>query len=937
MGAPPFDKAFPVEHTEAERVVHPELYGGTAHRARSPLIGREAAIAELRGLYGRACARTGSIVLLWGEAGVGKTRLLDEFVALATSAGARAGSASCFQDLCPPFAPLREAFSELSLPTPFEVAPAGASPSEAQAKRYRDFVAAAAALATSSVPTLLGIDDLQWADFATLEFLAFLAHRLKGANVVVLAAVRSEHLEVDHLRLEALEKILQHGARRLDVEPLGDDAMRLLVSTLWPGEAPLSEVERVCALAEGKPYFAEELVNSAVVARDAPRYEAVPLSIRAGMLARFEQLPEEARHILLRASVIGRNFDPLLLQRLANAHSEAVVAALVRARDLQLVREVGRTGAFSFRHAITREILYRELPAFAARAIHRELAVLLQSDEFPTDAADVAHHWSAGGDRSRATRAHELVGDRAIERHAHADAEAAYRSAAATRAETDPTYPELCDKLSRALSISGNLTEACAMAQRAVDGYAAAGEPERAAALSIRLARRHFEAGRPADANEAARLALRLCKGQSSIAYDTRVTLAHFAALQGKFGEAAEQLHSAELVAGDHPKNHRRNFYVVRAVTRAASGQLRAAFVDYQHAIDITRELGDPEQLAWVLSNYASRAISAGYTAPALGAYREAVEKAPPNEFGKVGAVAAQGLAYAHLLAGELGEAHLAHERGRQSTSSTAHAQIGAIVTGLRLAYLGGEPLDPDPPGSTDALATAFGSGETQEIGLLAGCVAAQYDAAGRQNDAAALRTRALATLTSVDLSLWLLDQLASSDDAGERRKARSLLAEAATDADYLAARAHLVLFDARIARRERKTEKAKRLASEAATRFEAIGWPWERAAAMEVAGRYAEAAAIYERHGYVRQQRELEVKRRRTRHRAGSSRLTPRELEVTRLAAEGKTNREIATALFISERTVETHIAAIFDRFDFTSRRQLGTLVPDSGSSSPQ
>jgi len=914
--------------------VHRELYGGTAQRLRSPLIGREATIAELSGFYDRACAGAGTIGLLWGEAGVGKTRLLDEFGALATAAGARAGSATCFQNLCPPFAPLREAFAELSLPTPFETGPERVSPSEAQAKRYRDFLAATGALVTSSVPTILAIDDLQWADFATLEFLAFLAHRLQGARVLVLAGVRSEHLELDHLRLEALEKIQRHGARRLDVPPLDDDAMRLLVSTLWPGEAPpRSAIDRVCALAEGKPYFAEELVNSAVIAGDATRCEAFPLSIRAGVLARLEQLSSEVRAILLRASVIGRNFDPLLLQRLANASHEGVMAALLSARELQLVHEVGGT-AFSFRHAITREILYHELPAFAARAIHRELAGLLESDEFPTDAADVAHHWSAAGDRSRATQAFELVGDRAFARHAHSDAEAAYRSAAATRAEADPTYPELCEKLSRALSISGNLTEACAIAQRAVDGYAAAGESERAAAVSIRLARRYFEAGRPADAKAAAHLALRLCGEQGSITYDARITLAHFAALQGKLGEAAEQLSSAELVAGDHPENHRRNFYVVRAVTRGASGQLRAAFEDYEHAIAISRELGDPEQLAWALSNFASRAIAAGYTARARAAFREALEKAPPSEFGKVGAIAAQGLAYAYLLCGELGEARLAHDRGRQSSSSSAHAQVGAIVTGLRLAYLAGEPLVPDPPGSAQAVATAFGSGEAQEIGLLAGCLAAQYDAAGRQNDAATLRTRALAALTSVDLSLWLLDQLASSDDTGERDRARALLAEAAADADYLAARAHLILFDARIARRERKTERAKRLALEAATRFEAIGWPWERAAALEVAGRFAEAATIYERHGYIRQQRELEAKRRRARHRAGSSRLTQRESEVVRLAADGMTNREIATALFISERTVETHIAAIFDRFDFTSRRQLAALVTDSPSS---
>lgn len=87
----------------------------------------------------------------------------------------------------------------------------------------------------------------------------------------------------------------------------------------------------------------------------------------------------------------------------------------------------------------------------------------------------------------------------------------------------------------------------------------------------------------------------------------------------------------------------------------------------------------------------------------------------------------------------------------------------------------------------------------------------------------------------------------------------------------------------------------------------------------------------MYLSHGYVRHARALEAARRRARHRAGAQTLTLRELEVARLAALGKSNRAIAAELFIGERTVETHIAAIFDRFDLTSRGQLQSVVNDT------
>ena len=224
----------------------------------------------------------------------------------------------------------------------------------------------------------------------------------------------------------------------------------------------------------------------------------------------------------------------------------------------------------------------------------------------------------------------------------------------------------------------------------------------------------------------------------------------------------------------------------------------------------------------------------------------------------------------------------------------------------------------------------AFSFGETQCIGRFAGALAAYYDGEGKRREAAALRSRALAALRGVEYSLWLLDQIGATGSSEERERARDMLTRAAADPGHLSAQATLALFEARVAHRARDRGATKRWGRDAAERFGAIGWKWEEAAALEMAGEFAQALAIYRAHGYVRDAQRLAQLRRRARHRPSARELTPREAEIARLAVAGRSNRAIADELHIGERTVETHIAALFDRFDLSSRAQLATLIGD-------
>ncbi len=912
--------------------MHRELYGGTTRASPSPLIGRATQLEQLDRLYGRASEGEGAVALLWGEAGVGKTRLLEEFASRASALGANLGRAACFESLCPPFAPLHEVFGALGIRDPFADRDVPSPQTQSEAERHRSLVRAAEALRAAAVtPIVMMVDDLQWADYATLEFLTFLLTRRSGSHWLFVGAVRSEQLELDHPRREALSRLERQGAATIAVPPLDGDEMRRLVASIWPDDSirPNRAVERVCELAEGKPYFAEELVNSVVMAPDAACFGA-PLSIRAGVLARFERLAPQERRILLCASVIGRSFDVTLLAEIATVSDVDAANALAHARDLQLVRETrDAAGALTFRHAITREILYHELLAFQARIIHREIAECLTKRR-DADPIDLAYHWDAAGDRERASVAYETAGDIALSRNAHRDAEAAYRGAAASRSSNHATYASLCEKFSRALSINGEVEEACVVAERALNAYEAAGNSEPAASLAVRLSRRIYETGKPDDAAATALRALRLSGGRGSVAYGAYVTLAHFDALQGKNEAASAYLASAEETPGEHSTIDRRNACMVRALVAATSGRVMNAFEEYERAAALARDSDDFEQLAWTLNNYASRAMITGWMERAFAAYSEASACVRSEDFGKVGGSTIQGLAFAELLAGDLAGVRVRQRQDAQLPAGIAMTQTARTALAVRLAYYRHDDAEAARFVNPASLELAFGSGEAQRIGLLAGCVAAYYDATNRHEEADTLRARALSALNSVDFSFWLLDQLAGRGSARERGRARELLAQAARDPGNRAARGYLTLFDARLAKRRRGAD-AKTLAAEAAMQFQRIGWPWERAQALELEGRYADAIDLYRGHGFLRHARELARTRQRARHRAGRHQLTARELEVARLAAQGRSNRAIAAELFIGERTVETHIAAIFDRFDLTSRRELAALVADS------
>jgi DNA-binding CsgD family transcriptional regulator/tetratricopeptide (TPR) repeat protein len=906
---------------------------------RSALVGRDAELESLRRLYAGVCAGVPAGAVIVGEAGVGKSRLLEEFTAIASSAGATISHATCFEFGSAPLAPLIEAFDALGLSVLSDVsARDGITTAEAHAAKHRLFSDGMRALTerASLAPTVIVVDDLQWADFATLEFLAFFARFKGSAPLLFLCAVRSEAVEHDHVRADAIHKLQKDGLTQLlALQPLSDADMRRLIANIWPGDVPAesAQVDRICALAEGKPYFAEELVAGSVRSGTA----APSPSIRAGVLSRFAQLPDEDQRIVTYASVIGRRFDVSLLSKLCGISFAHALESMARACSLQLISEVAPEGElFAFRHAVTREVIYGELLAAQARAIHRDIAELLSRDERVADAAELAYHWSSCGNDEKAAVSFERAGDLATSRSAYADAARAYAEATNHRA-LDHLTAELCEKLSRALSIKGDVNSACEWYQQAVDTYVADAKFDLALPLALKLSRRYYEAAQPEKAVEVVEWILRLLDegrlnddaAAANIRFEAHVSKASFEGLQGRTQSAFAEISRTESIAGTRPLELRHAFLLTRAMLRATSLQLGLAFVDYEEAVVLARAIGDDERLVWTLNNYGSRASVAGRVDAGITALREAFEVSSRCNYRKMAALAIQSLALAYLLAGDLKACASAQRQGADVSAGFPLAQTIASAVAVRLAMLARDRADNDRSTDVETLETAFRTGETQNIGLLSGCVAAYFDVLGRTKDAERVRSRALPYVHSVDFSFWLLDQLATSGDAREVAQARSLLAAAARDPDHILAHAHLALFNARAAVCDGSRTVAKPLAIRAAELFSAANLPWERAQALELAGLHARALEIYQNHGYLRDHARLSRARRRLRHRPSRLELTEREEEIVRLAVAGESNRAIAQALQIGERTVETHVAAVFDRFDLTSRSQLASVLP--------
>ena len=347
-----------------------------ARRERSPFVGRDGQRDRLLAALDGVRGGERQLVLVSGEPGIGKSRLVAETARRAHVAGVTVLAGRCSEEPLGPFAPFVEALRPLG---ELHAAPAA----DPGAARLRMFDAAAELLAGASAPVLLVLEDLHWADLATLRLLVHLATAPEPAALLLLGTYRQTDLGRRHPFAAVLADLRREPrAERLALDGLDAEATTRLIGGWVGAEAGPELAAQVRAETEGNPFFIEEvlrdLVEGGALVREDGRWRAdgaltVPESVREVIGRRVERLSDAAVAVLEAAAVHGRDFDLQVLTVSCLVPRDALLDGLEEAERAHLVRPAGG-GRWAFSHALVREALYNELPSLRRARLHAAIA-----------------------------------------------------------------------------------------------------------------------------------------------------------------------------------------------------------------------------------------------------------------------------------------------------------------------------------------------------------------------------------------------------------------------------------------------------------------------------------------------------------------------------------------------------------------------------------
>jgi DNA-binding CsgD family transcriptional regulator/tetratricopeptide (TPR) repeat protein len=402
-----------------------------------PLVGRAEELERLAGLVGVGTSPDDvrpEAVLLAGDAGVGKTRLLVELRRRAEQAGWRVMCGHCldFGESALPYLPFSEAFGRLAAEAPALASSlVTAGPAVARLMPARrlmsdeppdrddsgpidrrelfESVHAALELLGRAAPMLLIVEDVHWADQSTREMLSFLFSRGFATPVSIVASYRSDDLHRRHpLRTTAAEWSRLPGVSRLELGRLPDADVRTLVRTLHPLPLPERAVRGIVERAEGNAFFTEELVAAAESGTGV-----LPVALADLLLVRLDRLDDEARQVVRAAAVSGRRVSHEVLAQVVELEPGALDGAIRTAVERNLL--VPTPGdVYAFRHALLAEAVYDDLLPGERIRLHAAYATALAKGGFGGTAAELARHARAAGDLPTAARASIAAGDEAM-------------------------------------------------------------------------------------------------------------------------------------------------------------------------------------------------------------------------------------------------------------------------------------------------------------------------------------------------------------------------------------------------------------------------------------------------------------------------------------------------------------------------------------------
>ena len=502
--------------TQATLSVEPVIMGGVPlpdfPGDVRELIGRKAELDELASTIGVRGEGSHRAVLLGGDAGVGKTRLLTELRDVAFGEGWRVVAGHCldFGDSALPYLPFSEVMGRLATQVPNlldEVAGGrpvlralqpgrrtmqGAEQDTSAAVGRGDLFDAVHGLldaVAEECPLLLVIEDVHWADTSTRDLIRFLLSRSFEHQVAIVASYRSDDLHRRHpLRQASAEWGRMPGVARMQLDPLGPRDVRSLVKQLHPEPLRESEMAGILARAEGNAFFVEELVG-ATSAHGGP----VPEDLADLLLVRLDRLSESAQLVVRAASVSGRRVSHGLLAEVSPVTADALEAALREAVELNVLVPTSND-FYRFRHALLAEAVYGDLLPGERVRMHAAYVGALASGRASGTAAELARHARAAHDLATAVDASIRAGDEAMSVGGPDEAASHFSTAIelladpASRTDVAVDLGYLGHRVSDALIASGRPGRALSVVREMLEGLAEDWPAEQRGRLLVAMA-----------------------------------------------------------------------------------------------------------------------------------------------------------------------------------------------------------------------------------------------------------------------------------------------------------------------------------------------------------------------------------------------------------------------------------------------------------------
>ena len=836
---------------------------------------------------------------------------------------------------------------------------------------------------SASRPVVLLIEDVHWADSSTRDLIGFLLARLVAEPVTVVVSYRSDDLHRRHpLRPALVEWARMPGVLRLPLAPLADEGMRRLLRARHPGQLPEVVINRILTRAGGNAFYAEQLLA------EADGSDQIPADLADLLLHRLERLDPAARRVARAAAVSGRRVGYGMLAAVAGLDEHALDDALREAVDARIL-DRAEGDEYAFRHALLAEAIYDDLLPGERVRLHRTFAAALAAGEVRGTDADLARHAREAMDLRLALTAGVRAGDEALRVGAPNEAMGQYETAlelvhTLPEAERHERRPALSLAAADAAVLAGHSFRALNLIQDALDALPPDGPADARADLLIALAVHALPLDSPVDFFAATSEALRLVPGGPTPRRALALAAhARSAAALGRDDDAARlaqqaQTMGVELGLGDVAADAATT--LARLDERAedperAFGSLRASITQ----AEASNELGVALRALFQLGNLH---YDRGEIDDAMATFDDAMDRADAGRR-PWSAYARDSRAMAALTRYVRGDWDGAVELTHVDDTTPAFAEAGFTAVALAVRAGRGEPQALDdldrlrPWWARDGLIVVHSAGPGLDLLVTA----------GRHDDALALHDEAVSLVGGLWQNAWFQARIrlhslalgalnasvpvtASRAHESLVERGRQLVADVRTTAERGTTRQHtrgpegtawLVRAEAEWARLRWLTGVEPPSAAE-------VVQIWERSVTAFDYGHVFERARSLTRLAAARRavgdttgaQRDADQAR-EVAHRLGARpllaelrelgagrgagsgahpatesgraiSLTAREEQVLSLIAEGRTNRQIGRALYISDKTVSVHVSNILGKLGAGGRTEAAAIARRDG-----